>query len=100
MRFTKSITAALMLLASISAHAQAVASANQGHHGGSNHGALGASAGAFGSSSGSANSGANGQGGSYWSPDLNSDPVDAYQPWPQREMAKFAKPTWTPYRGD
>jgi hypothetical protein len=70
-------------------------SANAGHHGGGNHGAVGAAAGAFGggsSSAGSAGSGQSGNGGSYWSPNLNADPVDAYQPWPQSEMRQFQRP--------
>jgi hypothetical protein len=65
------------------------ASANHGHHGGGNNGAMGAAAGAFGggsSAAGSAGSGQSGMGGSYWAPNLNADPVDAYQPWPQSQI--------------
>lgn len=76
------------LLLTSTAHASQ-ASANQGHHGGGNNGALGAAAGAFG---GGSNGGQSGNGGSYWSPNPNSSPVDAYQPWPQSEMQKFQKP--------
>ncbi|MEM5294262.1 hypothetical protein VSR82_07950 [Burkholderia sp. JPY481] len=91
----KSVIFALMLFASLSAHAS-TASANHGHHGGGNNGAVGAAAGAFGgsssSSAGAAAAGASGMGGSYWSPDPNASLIDGYQPWPQREMKQFQKP--------
>lgn len=67
------------------------ASANHGHHGVGNSGSVGAAAGAFGGGS-SAGAGQSGNGGSYWSPNLNAAPEDAYQPWPQSQMRAFQKP--------
>jgi hypothetical protein len=95
-RFTmrKFIIAVAALSLSASSFAS-TASANHGHHGGGNNGAMGAAAGAFGggsSAAGSAGSGQSGMGGSYWAPNLNADPVDAFQPWPQSEMRRFQKP--------
>jgi hypothetical protein len=95
-RFTmrKIIIAVAALTFSAASFASSM-SANAGHHGGGNNGAMGAAAGAFGggsSAAGSAGSGQSGMGGSYWSPNLNADPVDAYQPWPQSEMRKYQRP--------
>jgi hypothetical protein len=79
-----------VLFLSTSAFASTVGAAH-GHHGGGNSGAVGASVGAAGGNSGAA-SGQSGAGGSYWAPNPRASVVDAYQPWPQSEMAQFQKP--------
>lgn len=72
------------------------ASANQGHHGGGNNGAVGMSGGARAglgaSNSSQAGAGQSGQGGSYGTWYLKQSLVDGYQPWPQSEMRQFQKP--------
>jgi hypothetical protein len=85
------------LLFSASALAS-TASANHGHHGmgspgGTAHGSASATGGAaLGSAS------ATGQGGRSSSAPVYAE--DAYQPWPQAEMQKFAKPKFVPYSGE
>src|SRR6185437_4351922 len=79
-----------VLFAAWDAHA-ASASANHGHHGVCNNGAMGAAAGAFGGSVGacagaSMGGAGGGNGGSYGDWYLRQSAVDAYQPWPQAEM--------------
>lgn len=87
----RSLLLTLFLALATSAHAS-TASANQGHHGGGNMGAVGAAAGAFGGSTSAAAS-QSGNGSRY-------SMVDAYQPWPQSEMQQFQKPKFVPYAGE
>ena len=47
--------------------------------------------GAVGHAPSSSGSGQAGQGGSYFSPAMDGDAVDPYQPWPQSEMRHFQK---------
>jgi hypothetical protein len=84
----KSLLFAALLALATQAHAS-TASANQGHHGGANSGALGCSCGA---SHGTAAAGQSGNGGRYAF-------EDNYQPFPQSEVMQFQKPQWTPYDG-
>lgn len=89
---TLALTAActvVLVWAYAPAHASTT-SANHGHHGGGNSGAVGAAPGAFGGSQAAA--GQSGNGGRYAF-------EDAYQPWPQSEMQQYQKPQWTPYDG-
>jgi hypothetical protein len=85
----KSLLFAALLALATQAHAS-TASANQGHHGGANSGALGCSCGA---SHGTAAAGQSGNGGRY-------SMVDQYQPWPESEMRNFEKSKFVPYSGE
>jgi hypothetical protein len=80
------------LLFSASALAS-TASANHGHHGMGSPGGTASSA-----SRGTAAAGQSGQGGRSSSAPVYAE--DAYQPWPQAEMQKFAKPNFVPYSGE
>ena len=90
----KTAIAVSLLSLTINAHAGSNA---QGPHGG-----IAAARGIAASRAASqaSHGGQNGRGGSYWTPAQNASLVDAYQPWPQSEMASFAKPKWEPYAGD
>lgn len=79
------ILAALLL--SANAMAAAPHAANHGHHAGPANGQFGHA-----TSSASTSAAQSGNGG-------RASLVDDYQPWPQAEMAQFAKPTFTPYDG-
>jgi hypothetical protein len=82
----------LALVVSIPTYARNT-SANHGHHGSANNGAVGAaSVGSTSGSSAGSSAGSTGMGGSYWSPNLNAAPEDAYQPWPEATMIQFQKP--------
>jgi hypothetical protein len=87
------VAAAVVAVISLSTPAFAsTVGAAHGHHGGGNNGAVGASSGAFGGGSAAGSAGQSGMGGSYWAPNPDASPVDAYQPWPQSQMKQFQKP--------
>jgi hypothetical protein len=98
----KSVLAILLLALATSAHAS-TASANHGHHGGANHGALGSSMGmasAQGSSASAGNSAGGGNGSSYGDWYLRASPVDNFQPYPESEMRQYQKAKFIPYAGE
>lgn len=104
----KKILVLIAMATAISAHAaghgQSGTSGGQtayGHNGGAaygGHAAAAASAGhssagaAYGGASAGSGQSGNASGLSYFSPYMDGDAVDPYQPWPEAEMRQFQKP--------